>query len=80
VRIAIVMQRMAPDMESGQILEWKKAVGDQVTVGDDLLEVATDKVDVVMEAMDAGTLVEIVGQPEDEVPVGEVIGWLESAG
>jgi pyruvate/2-oxoglutarate dehydrogenase complex dihydrolipoamide acyltransferase (E2) component len=52
-------------------------VGDPVTVGDVIVEVETDKANVEMEAIDSGTLVEIVCDGGAEVAVGEVIGWLE---
>lgn len=77
MRVKIEMQRLAPDMEAATIIDWVKQIGDEVAVGDVIVEVGTDKIDVEMEAMDAGTLAEIVHGSDAEVPVGEVIGWLE---
>lgn len=77
MRVEIEMQRLAPDMESGQIRTWLKQAGENVAVGDLIVEVETDKVTVEMPAMDSGVLAEIVHDEGAEVPVGEVIAWLE---
>ncbi|MGH3224833.1 MAG: lipoyl domain-containing protein [Streptosporangiaceae bacterium] len=78
MRVAIEMQRLAPGMETGVVVSWLKNVGDTVAVGEPIAEIDTDKVDVEMLAMDAGVLAETVHGPDDEVPVGGVIGWLEA--
>lgn len=78
MRIPIEMQQLGPDVEEGIIVEWIKAVGDRVDRGELLVEVETDKATLEMEALDAGVLVEITHGPGDTVPVGAVIGYLES--
>jgi len=47
--------------------------------GEALVEVETDKTSVEMEALQSGTLAEIVSEVGDEVDVGAVIGYIESA-
>jgi pyruvate/2-oxoglutarate dehydrogenase complex dihydrolipoamide acyltransferase (E2) component len=42
-----------------------------------IAEIETDKATVEMEAFVSGKLVEIVHPVGDEVPVGEVIGYIE---
>jgi pyruvate/2-oxoglutarate dehydrogenase complex dihydrolipoamide acyltransferase (E2) component len=76
-RIAIEMPKLGYDMESGRIGSWVKQVGDRVARGDVLAEIETEKSTVEMEALAAGTLVEIVADAGAELPVGEVIGWLD---
>ena len=49
----IVMPRLSDSMEEGTILRWLKSVGDEVAVGDELVEIETDKANMVYEA-DAG--------------------------
>lgn len=78
MRIPIEMQRLAPDMESAVIAAWTKKVGDAVEKGEVVVEVDTEKSIVEMEAMEAGTLVEIVHGEGAEVEVGDVIAWLET--
>lgn len=78
MRIPIEMQQLGPDVESGVIVEWLKRVGDRVEQGEELVEVEIEKATVDMRALDAGLLVEITHGPNDEVPVGGIIGYLET--
>ncbi len=72
------MASLGYDMETGRVVAWLKQVGDHVDRGEPIVEVETDKATVEMEATQSGTLVEILAEPDQEVPVGEVIGYLES--
>ena len=76
-RIAIEMPKLGYDMESGRIGSWTKQVGDRIARGDVIAEIETEKSTVEMEALAAGTLVEIVAQAGAELPVGETIAWLD---
>lgn len=76
-RIAVEMPSLGYDMERGVIGGWLKRVGDRVERGEAIAEIETEKTTVEMEALDAGTLVEIVADAGAEVPVGSVIAWLE---
>jgi pyruvate dehydrogenase E2 component (dihydrolipoamide acetyltransferase) len=76
-RIAIEMPKLGYDMESGKIGAWVKKVGDTVARGDVIAEIETEKSTVDMESTAAGTLVEIVADAGAELPVGEVIGYLD---
>jgi pyruvate dehydrogenase E2 component (dihydrolipoamide acetyltransferase) len=76
-RIAIEMPNLGYDTDRGRLAGWLKRVGDQIARGEAVAEVETEKATVEIEALVAGTLVEIVRDAGDEVPVGEPIGWLE---
>ena len=52
----VVMPRLSDSMEEGTVLGWMKAVGDEVAVGDELVEIETDKANMVYESDVAGTL------------------------
>lgn len=78
MRIPIEMQQLAYDMEEATIIDWLKAVGDTVTRGEVIAEVETEKATVEMEALDTGTLVEIIEEAGAEVAVGAVIAYLET--
>jgi len=78
-RIPIEMPKLGYDMETGTIAAWVKKVGDTVARGDVLAEIETEKSTVEMESMASGTLVEIVVEAGGELPVGEVIGYLDDA-
>jgi pyruvate dehydrogenase E2 component (dihydrolipoamide acetyltransferase) len=69
----IVMPRLSDSMEEGTVLKWLKSVGDEVAVGEELVEIETDKANMVYEADAAGTLIEIVAAEGESLPVGEVI-------
>ncbi|MGF1532551.1 MAG: dihydrolipoamide acetyltransferase family protein [Bernardetiaceae bacterium] len=78
-RVEMVMPKMGESVMEGTILSWLKSVGDAIEADESVLEVATDKVDTEVPATDAGTLVEILAQEGDVVPVGSPIAIIETA-
>src|SRR5688572_24799537 len=74
------MPRLSDSMEEGTILGWMKSVGDEVAVGDELVEIETDKANMVYEADIAGTLTEIVADEGATLPIGEVIARIGDGG
>lgn len=76
----IVMPRLSDSMEEGTVLGWMKSVGDDVAVGDELVEIETDKANMVYESDAAGTLIEIVADEGATLPIGEVIARVGDAG
>jgi pyruvate dehydrogenase E2 component (dihydrolipoamide acetyltransferase) len=77
--VDIVMPRLSDSMEEGTVLRWLKGVGDAVEVGEELVEIETDKANMVYEADAAGTLVEIVAQEGDTLAVGDPIARVGDA-
>jgi pyruvate dehydrogenase E2 component (dihydrolipoyllysine-residue acetyltransferase) len=69
----VVMPRLSDSMEEGTILTWLKQVGEEVAVGEELVEIETDKANMAYEADVAGTLLEIVVAEGETAPVGAVI-------
>ena len=59
-------------MEEGTMLSWMKSVGDEVTVGDELVEIDSDKANMVYESDLHRTTVRIVAPEGDTLPVGDV--------
>lgn len=78
MRVDVTMPNLGYDMEEGKISSWLKAAGDRVERGEPIAEIETDKTTVEMEALQSGTLVEIVQAEGSTVAVGEVIAYLES--
>jgi pyruvate dehydrogenase E2 component (dihydrolipoamide acetyltransferase) len=78
-RIPIAMPKLGYDMEAGKVASWLKQVGDTVERGEAIAEIETEKATVEMEATASGTLAEIIAEPGAELPVGEVIGYLDEA-
>jgi pyruvate dehydrogenase E2 component (dihydrolipoamide acetyltransferase) len=69
----VVMPRLSDSMEEGTILSWLKQVGDEVAIGDELVEIETDKANMAYEADVAGTLQEILAQEGETLPIGAPI-------
>jgi pyruvate dehydrogenase E2 component (dihydrolipoamide acetyltransferase) len=76
----IGMPRLSDSMEEGTILTWLKQVGDEVAVGDELVEIETDKANMAYEADVAGTLNEILAQEGETLPIGSPIARIGAAG
>ena len=65
----VIMPRQGQSVESCIITEWKKKVGDQVSVGDVLFSYETDKSTFEEQAKVDGTLLAVFYNAEDDVPV-----------
>jgi pyruvate/2-oxoglutarate dehydrogenase complex dihydrolipoamide acyltransferase (E2) component len=76
-REAIYMPKFGMTMTEGIIVEWHFAEGDEVSEGDALLTVETEKVDTEIEAPKSGKLVDVQYSVDAEVPVGEIIAYIE---
>jgi pyruvate dehydrogenase E2 component (dihydrolipoamide acetyltransferase) len=76
----VVMPRLSDSMEEGTILQWLKAVGDEVAVGDELVEIETDKANMAYESDVAGTLSEILVQEGETVAIGVPIARVDGGG
>jgi pyruvate dehydrogenase E2 component (dihydrolipoamide acetyltransferase) len=67
-------------MEEGTVLQWFKQPGDSVAVGEELVEIETDKANMAYESDVGGTLIEIVAQEGETLPIGSVIARVEGIG
>jgi pyruvate dehydrogenase E2 component (dihydrolipoamide acetyltransferase) len=67
------MPRLSDSMEEGTVLQWLKKVGDEVAVGDELVEIETDKANMAYESDVAGTLTEILVDEGETVAIGTPI-------
>ena len=75
----VVMPRLSDSMEEGTILQWLKGVGEEVAVGEELVEIETDKANMAYESDTAGVLVEIVAAVGETLPIGSVIARVGAA-
>ena len=76
----VKMPQLSDTMSSGKILTWKKKEGDQVSRGDILAEVETDKANLEIESFFNGTLLKILTPANSTAKVGEVIAIIGAAG
>lgn len=76
----VILPALGMAQESGKIVQWHKAEGEQVAKGDVLAEIETDKATVELEAPAAGVLSGITAPNGTEVPVGQVIALILAPG
>ncbi|HIP78975.1 MAG TPA: biotin/lipoyl-binding protein, partial [Kiloniellaceae bacterium] len=72
--INILMPALSPTMTEGTLARWLVKEGDEITSGDVIAEIETDKATMEVEAVDEGTLGKIlVAEGTEAVPVNQVI-------
>jgi pyruvate dehydrogenase E2 component (dihydrolipoamide acetyltransferase) len=76
----IQMPKLSDTMTEGTLLAWKKKKGDQVSAGEVLAEIETDKATMEWESPEDGTLTEIYVQEGGKVNVGDKIGFIRGEG
>lgn len=69
----VTMPKWGMSMQEGLLSSWTVAVGDQVTEGQVLATVETEKVDAEIESPGDGVIAEILVEEGTEVEVGSVI-------
>jgi pyruvate dehydrogenase E1 component beta subunit len=79
--LELKMPALSPTMEEGTLAKWLVKEGDEVTSGDILAEIETDKATMEFEAVDEGKISKIlVPEGTDGVKVGQPIALLETEG
>jgi pyruvate dehydrogenase E2 component (dihydrolipoamide acetyltransferase) len=76
----IILPRQGQSVETCLVLSWKKKEGDQVAVGEVIVEVETDKAAFEIESTAAGTLLKILHQEGEDVPVLSPLAIVGQAG
>jgi len=69
----VIMPKLSPTMEEGQIARWLKKEGDKVSMGEPLAEIDTDKATMEMQALSEGVLRKILVQEGESAPLGQLI-------
>jgi pyruvate dehydrogenase E2 component (dihydrolipoamide acetyltransferase) len=69
----VVMPKLSPTMEEGQLSRWLKNEGERVSVGEPIAEVDTDKATMEAQALASGVLLKILKPAGSTVPLGDVI-------
>ena len=69
----VIMPKLSPTMEEGQISRWLKKEGDKVSMGEPLAEIDTDKATMEMQALSNGVLRKIIIQAGESAPLGQMI-------
>lgn len=73
----IVVPALGESVVEATVAEWLKKEGDAVAVGEALVRLETDKVDLEVGAEQAGVLAQISQPQGSDVKVGQVLGLLD---
>jgi 2-oxoglutarate dehydrogenase E2 component (dihydrolipoamide succinyltransferase) len=76
----IVVPEVGESIVDARVAKWLKREGDSVSVGDPLVELETDKIDLEVAAPQGGVLSRIAHGDGADVKVGEVLGVIEEGG
>ncbi len=76
----IILPDLGMDTDEGLLITWTKSVGDSISKGDILAEMETDKTTVEVESPVEGTIIQLIGEPGENLTVGSVIGYVGEAG
>lgn len=69
----VVMPKLSPTMEEGQISRWLKKEGDKVSMGEPIAEIDTDKATMEMQALSSGVLRKVLVNEGESAPLGQPI-------
>ena len=69
----VIMPKLSPTMEEGQLSRWLKKEGDKVSMGEPLAEIDTDKATMEMQALANGVLRKILINEGQSAPLGQLI-------
>lgn len=73
----IVVPQLGESIVEATVRRWLKHEGDSVSIGDALVELETEKVNVEVAAEQSGVLVRIEKKEGADVKVGDVLGFIE---
>ncbi|MCJ1399281.1 2-oxoglutarate dehydrogenase complex E2 component [Xylographa trunciseda] len=71
---------MAESISEGTLKQWSKQIGDYVEQDEEIATIETDKIDVAVNAPEAGTIKEYLVSEEDTVTVGQDLVKMELGG
>ena len=78
--ITIEMPKLSDTMSVGTVVKWHKNVGEQVSNGDTLAEIETDKATMELENFDDGVLLKILVNEGEEAPIGSPLAVVGEEG
>ena len=78
--IDITVPQLGESIVEATVVQWFKQEGDQVTTGEALLELETEKVTLEVNANDSGVLTRIERVAGEDVRIGDLLGVLDESG
>ncbi|MBU0689773.1 MAG: 2-oxoglutarate dehydrogenase complex dihydrolipoyllysine-residue succinyltransferase [Gammaproteobacteria bacterium] len=77
--IEVKVPQLSESVSEATLLTWNKKVGEQVSEGENLIDIETDKVVLELPAIKSGVLSRILKEGGSQVVSGEVIAQIDSA-
>lgn len=77
-KVELIMPKLGESIIEATILSWDKKIGDSIAQDENVLTIATDKVDTEVPSPVAGILTEILFSKDSVVPVGKAIAVIET--
>jgi 2-oxoglutarate dehydrogenase E2 component (dihydrolipoamide succinyltransferase) len=79
MKTGVKLPRLGDTVDEVFLLNWKKSVGDQVEVGEMVLEVETDKASVEVPSPVSGKIIELLFKENDAIKTGDIIFTCETS-
>ena len=76
----IVVPQLGESVVEARVARWLKKPGDRVEVGDPLVELETEKIDLEVSAEKSGVLASIARQEGEDVKIGEILAVVDESG
>lgn len=77
-KVELIMPKLGESIIEATILSWEKKVGDKIELDENVLTIATDKVDTEVPSPVAGVLAQILFEEGATVAVGAAIAFIET--
>ena len=74
----VVVPQLGESVVEARVARWLKKEGEAIAVGDPLVELETEKIDLEVNADQAGVLAKILRQEGEDVKVGEQLALIEA--
>jgi 2-oxoglutarate dehydrogenase E2 component (dihydrolipoamide succinyltransferase) len=76
----IVVPELGESVVEARVARWLKKPGDRVEIGEPVVELETEKIDLEVNAEKPGVITSIARKEGDDVKIGEVLGVLDESG
>jgi 2-oxoglutarate dehydrogenase E2 component (dihydrolipoamide succinyltransferase) len=76
----IVVPQLGESVVEARVARWLKKQGDRVEVGEPVVELETEKIDLEVSAEKSGVIARIARQAGEDVKIGEVLGVIDESG